>query len=484
MRTLIKNYMKCGFNCVRYYMNYEWYETDLNKNGIPDIFDRIDRNIKWAKKYNIKLILNMHIAQGGSYEGGFHGYTLWDNSEITEDDGTKITIAQKNREELKKLWVMIADKYKDEDTILGYGILNEPMVLKENKDDTVLTDENFEEWAIYLKNVTLAIQKVDKNHLVFLEGLNGTGIYNENAEKRKYENTSAFGINEHCTMIDKIKEVFSSNEEKCLGTTIEENYVFEFHYYSPWNYTYAPDDENRLTTFKKDNIKKAFDTISKCLTQNDMPVFVGEFGINYPTLEYQNSETETNGSKWIEYVIQLCKENNMGFSYHVYKGYEFGMYSAYNVNKTTEHNKEWLRSKIKKAFIKSINGLVSDNYKIEDIYISNIEENTNVETLLNNLETNGTIEIYNHNNEKIQGQATIGTGMKLLLSNEVEYHLIVNGDLNGDGKISITDLSKIKSHIIGKQILQDEYKKAADMNGDEICSITDISKMKKYLVEK
>ena len=61
---------------------------------------------------------------------------------------------------------------------------------------------------------------------------------------------------------------------------------------------------------------------------------------------------------FIEKLYKLCKENDMGFSYHVYNGWEFGMYSAYNVNKTTEDNEEWLRSRIKKSIIKSIKGIV------------------------------------------------------------------------------------------------------------------------------
>lgn len=140
---------------------------------------------------------------------------------------------------------------------------------------------------------------------------------------------------------------------------------------------------------------------------------------------------------------------------------------------------------IKRALLEDINKIINLNkYNIQNSYIKGIEEGTNAETILSNIQTNGTIEIYNHNNEKIEGKATIGTGMKLIVSNELEYNLVVEGDLNGDGKISITDLSKMKSHIIGKQILQGEYEKAADINGDGRESITDLSILKKYLIKK
>ena len=128
--------------------------------------------------------------------------------------------------------------------------------------------------------------------------------------------------------------------------------------------------------------------------------------------------------------------------------------------------------------------LESDKYVIEDKYISRLDEKTNVETLLSNFRTNGTIEIYNQNNEKIEGQAKIGTGMKLRLSDGKEYKLVVTGDLNGDGNVSITDLSKMKLHLIRKQVLENEYEKAVDMNKDGNYSITDLSKMKLYMLNK
>lgn len=126
--------------------------------------------------------------------------------------------------------------------------------------------------------------------------------------------------------------------------------------------------------------------------------------------------------------------------------------------------------------------LNSTKYEIQNPYIIGIEEGTSVETLLNNLETNRTIEIYNQNNKKIEGQAKIGTGMKLRLSEGKEYKLVVTGDLNGDGKVSITDLSKMKLHLIGNQLLQNEYEKAGDLNKDGKFSITDLSKLKTYII--
>ena len=69
--------------------------------------------------------------------------------------------------------------------------------------------------------------------------------------------------------------------------------------------------------------------------------------------------------------------------------------------------------------------------------------------------------------------------MKLKLSNNEEYTLIVRGDNNSDGRISILDVSRLSSYYTGlkKNILNSEELKAADMNLDGKISILDVAQM-------
>ena len=41
-----------------------------------------------------------------------------------------------------------------------------------------------------------------------------------------------------------------------------------------------------------------------------------------------------------------------------------------------------------------------------------------------------------------------------LKTGDKTYTIISRGDVNGDGKISVTDITKIKKHIIQKEVLQ------------------------------
>ena len=62
------------------------------------------------------------------------------------------------------------------------------------------------------------------------------------------------------------------------------------------------------------------------------------------------------------------------------------------------------------------------------------------------------------------------------------HWIIINGDINGDGKISITDLSLLKRHIIGQSKLTGEKETVADVNVDGKVSVTDLAKIKRVIV--
>jgi beta-galactosidase len=65
-----------------------------------------------------------------------------------------------------------------------------------------------------------------------------------------------------------------------------------------------------------------------------------------------------------------------------------------------------------------------------------------------------------------------------------KLNVIVSGDVNGDGKITITDMLLVKSHLLNKSKLTDAYLRAADINGDYKQTITDFIQIKAFLLGK
>lgn len=135
---------------------------------------------------------------------------------------------------------------------------------------------------------------------------------------------------------------------------------------------------------------------------------------------------------------------------------------------------------------KSYNIGKNNIYEEGDIYISNISDKTSLGDFLTNIETNGTIEILKLNGDKLNSNEYVGTGMTLKVTKdeeEVILKIAVIGDLDGNGKVTITDLSELNKSIIGTKKFQAEYAIAADLNKDNKLSITDLSMLNKILLK-
>lgn len=130
-----------------------------------------------------------------------------------------------------------------------------------------------------------------------------------------------------------------------------------------------------------------------------------------------------------------------------------------------------------KAFTEEIgNDIISNKYEYEidedNHSISKIHPTTDIQNFLNNFKESGSVKIYNESNQEVNTNQYIATGMRLVINGEQSYEMVVNGDLNGDGYVDITDLVKIKLHILGKKSLKDAYLLAADTNNNGGTAIT------------
>ena len=145
-----KEMSELGFNSVRFLLNYRWFEEDsapyvYKQEG----FDFLNQSIAWAKKYNIGLVLNMHYPQGG-YQSQGKGTALWTDPE--------------NQKRLVSLWGEIARRYADEPAIIGYGIVNEPVVPEKST-----AGESVGQCRSLVQRCTDEIRKYDQNHIIFAE---------------------------------------------------------------------------------------------------------------------------------------------------------------------------------------------------------------------------------------------------------------------------------------------------------------------------
>ncbi|MFS4492708.1 glycoside hydrolase family 5 protein [Maribacter sp. 2308TA10-17] len=172
-----------GMNAIRFYMNYRYFEDDSNPYTYKQSgWDWLDQNIAWAKKHDIYLVLNMHAPQGG-YQSQGEGDALWDDIE--------------NQNRLAALWKAIAERYKDEVQIAGFGPVNEPV-----------PSQSMSQWDALAQRLINEIREVNKNHLLFIE----QAIY--------------------------VQGNFTKDENFNFPSVTGENLVYEFHGYEPFFYSH------------------------------------------------------------------------------------------------------------------------------------------------------------------------------------------------------------------------------------------------------
>lgn len=131
--------------------------------------------------------------------------------------------------------------------------------------------------------------------------------------------------------------------------------------------------------------------------------------------------------------------------------------------------------------------ITSEKYNIDTSknYITKVSPNTTVSAFINNIDTNGTGKIIDLNGVEVKGDSLVGTGYKLQTTYNGEiytYEIAVRGDLDGNGKTTITDLSIMNQIIVGKTTLTGIREKAADIDYSGKISITDLSMMNQAIV--
>ena len=183
-----------GMNCIRFYLNYLSLEDDDNPYVYKqEGWDYLDRNVAWAAKHGVYLILNMHIPQGG-FQGDPEGQDLW--------------LVRENQLRLKALWKAIAERYKNEPIIIGYGLVNEP-----------IPPNSVDEWVTLAQEIADEIRTVDPRHMLVVERI-----------PAPYERWD-----------------IGADPAQTQRLINDDNVLYEFHVYPPPDYAfqltrYSPDD--------------------------------------------------------------------------------------------------------------------------------------------------------------------------------------------------------------------------------------------------
>ena len=159
-RTLEKTYVveedfkflkSLGLNFIRMPFNINHFTDTQNPREPGDFFwARVDQLIAYCEKYDMQLLFDMHAVPGGqshsNYADAVTGTPLfWDVPEF--------------RKIATDFWVQMAERYKNNTTVFGYGLLNESSTKGKSQ---VLTD--------WITETIAAIRTVDEHHIIVVSG--------------------------------------------------------------------------------------------------------------------------------------------------------------------------------------------------------------------------------------------------------------------------------------------------------------------------
>ena len=257
-----QNIKEIGLNTIRlpmYYRNFLEGEDDkfvLKENA----FEFIDYFLENAKKYDLKVILDMHGVVGGQ-SGNEHSGTrrteFWTNE-----------VYQK---EMCDLWKNIASYYLNErkdlaSTILAYDLINEPAL---DKKETTKR-----EWDV-MDKMYKAIREVDEDNIIAIEG---------------------------CWYFDSLPDPKKYNWE---------NVMYEFHLYNWDNAKVSNDVYHTLHFFKW------------MTTNYDVPIYIGEFNFFDKKDEWIKwlNEYDERGLNWSIWSYKTISVGwwDMSWGIYVYK---------------------------------------------------------------------------------------------------------------------------------------------------------------------
>lgn len=251
-----KNISATGANCVRLPFNHRLVTKD------SDGLSYLKKAFNWAEKYNIGIILDLHAAPGAQ------------NCDWHSDSDGRALFWEKEkfRKETLNIWDELASQFKDEPSLIGFDIINEP----------VLGQKPVSLLAKFYKEAIKRIKTIDKKHTIFLEG----SLWAQR--------------------IDFLKDM------------IEENISISIHTYQPLDFTF-----NFMPFYKfpgkinnefwdREKIRKYLEPYFLFSKNNRVPIFVGEFGINWRGGFWGELA-------WLNDILGIFEEFGFSYTYWTYK---------------------------------------------------------------------------------------------------------------------------------------------------------------------
>ena len=124
------------------------------------------------------------------------------------------------------------------------------------------------------------------------------------------------------------------------------------------------------------------------------------------------------------------------------------------------------------------------DYKVRSWGVSGISPGTDVEKLLDELDSDGDLSIINENGDAKTGDLATGDFVRTVYGDGHTFFdlpIVIFGDLDGDGNVGTKeDILTLQEHLLRIQLISGPYLKAADVNHDGEVNLEDMIKLIRY----
>ena len=449
-----------------YYMfNPDFCDENGDTMDSMGIFDVL---MKKCKKYGIKALIDIHSP--ASHNSG-HNYNLW-YYEPSAADADNMAANSKTGEEITyDMWIesvtWLAEKYKNDDTIIAYDLKNEPHGKRGYNGTTCPTDiakwddsEDLNNWAFAATECGNSILDVNPNALILIEGVEQ---YPKTEKGYTYDTADIWQASADVSPwygawwggnLRGVKDYPIDFGSKSRNSQI----VYSPHDYGPSVYNQTWFDKDFSTQTLLDDYW--YDTWAYINDQDIAPLLIGEWGGHMDGGKNQ---------KWMELLRDYMIDNHINHTFwclNPNSGDTGGLLdSSFTVWDDEKYDlfepSLWQTSKTGKYISLDhqkplgVNGTgisVSDYYK------------TYAESEGSNLDSDGSVN-------PLPTEDTTGSQSSDL-----------KGDVNLNGTIEIADVVLLNKHLIKASVLKDQALKNADVNDDKKLNVFDSIAIKRILL--
>ncbi len=475
-------------NDPAYTINPDFCDANGDLKDSMQIFDII---MAKCKTYGLKVILDIHSPT--AHNSG-HNYNLWyyhpdagsSDTMAIMPDGTEVT---------SEMWqdtlVWIAGKYSNDDTIIAYDLKNEPHGKGQEGSAAAKWDGSTDEnnWAYASKKCADAIQEVNPNALIFIEGVeqhvrNDSFTWGQPDSKTNPPYYPGWWGGQFRGVRDYPITLEASGTSKI---------VYSPHDYGPSVYPQSWFEKDFTTQTLLDDYW--YDTWAFINAEDIGPLFIGEWGGHMDGAENQ---------KWMELLRDYMIDNHINHTFwclNTNSGDTGGLWTSMGFTPSAGSTIEWDTEKyglMEESLWQTTGGkyigldharplgLNGTGISVADFYASGESSNLDAGGKGDPMppevpkETEPTTTTTAKPTETTTKPTE--TTAKPTDPDDKPTDEIVYGDVNEDGKVNVLDVIVLNKNLLGGGELTKQGAINADVDCDSSPSVADSLNILKYIV--